>query len=178
MIISGYFIQNSTTLPTKHSVYCFVPLGILRKLFMLKSSDGLGPYQTCWQLSTLLNGKSLADPQSWTGIENVANLESDSTCLYISYDAQNVLLWILKASGVVEFQESIVEKKTLLAKQAKNLDTFFNKMAESFRSFGILPPELCEDRSFNCIEQTPDSSEEDNLAALRQRGREADPRPI
>ena len=118
-----------------------------------------------------------ADPQSWTGIENVANLESDSTCLYISYDAQNVLLWILKASGVVEFQESTVEKKTLLAKQAKNLDTFFNKVAESFRSFGILPPELCEDRSFNGIEQTPDSSEEDNLAALRQQGREVDPRP-
>ena len=118
-----------------------------------------------------------ADPQSWTGIENVANLESDSTCLYISYTAQNVLLWILKASGVVEFQKSIVEKKTLLAKQAKNLDAFFNEMAGSFRSFGILPPELCEDRSFNGIEQTPDSSEEDNFAALRQRGREADPRP-
>ena len=118
-----------------------------------------------------------ADPQSWTGNENVANLESDSTCLYISYDAQNVLLWILKPSGVVEFKENKVEKKTLLAKQAKNLDTFFNKMVESFRSFGILPPELCEDRSFNVIEQTPDSSEEDNFAALRQRGREADPRP-
>ena len=118
-----------------------------------------------------------ADPQSWTGIENVANLETDSTCLYISYDAQNLLLWILKASGVVEFQESIVEKKTLLAKQVKNLDAFFKKMSESFRSFGILPPELCEDRSFNGIEQTPDSSEEGNLAALRQRGREVDPRP-
>ena len=118
-----------------------------------------------------------ADPHSWTGIENVANLETDSTCLYISYDAQNVLLWILKASGAVEFRESIVEKKTLLAKQAKNLDAFFNKMSESFRSFGILPPELCEDRSFNGIEQTPDSSEEDNFAALRQQGREADPRP-
>ena len=118
-----------------------------------------------------------ADPQSWTGIENVANLETDSTCLYISYDAQNVLLWILKASGAVEFQESIVEKKTLLAEQVKNLDAFFNKMAESFRSFGILPPELCEDRSFNGIEQKPDSSEEDNFAALRQQGREVDPRP-
>ena len=66
-----------------------------------------------------------ADPQSWIGIKNVANLESDSTCLYLSYDAQNVLLWILKASGVVEFQESTVEKKTLLAKKAKNLDSFF-----------------------------------------------------
>ena len=118
-----------------------------------------------------------ADPQSWTGIENVANLESDSTCLYISYDEQNVFLWILKASGVVGFKGGSVEKETLYHKQAKNLDSFFNKVAESFRSFGILPPELCEDRSFNGIEQTPDSSEEDNLAVLRQRGREVDATP-
>ena len=118
-----------------------------------------------------------ADPQSWTGIENVAKLESDSTCLYISYDDQDVFLWILKEGGVVEFQGGTVEKKTLYTKQAKNLDTYFNNVAKSFRSFGILPSELCEDRSFNGIEQTPDSSEEDNLAVLRQRGREVDATP-
>ena len=50
-------------------------------------------------------------------------------------------------------------------------------MAESFRSFGILLPEVCEDRSFNGIEPKPDSSEEDNLVGLRQRGRKDDPRP-
>ena len=65
----------------------------------------------------------------------------------------------------------------MYTKQAENLDTFFDNVAESFRSFGILPLELCEDRSFNSIEQTPDSSEEDNLVVLRQRGREVDPRP-
>ena len=74
-----------------------------------------------------------ADPQSWTGIENVANLESCSTCLYISYDAQNVQLWILKAGGVVEFQESTVEKKILSTEQATHLNNFFNNVAESFR---------------------------------------------
>ena len=116
-----------------------------------------------------------ADPQSWTGIENVVNLESDSSCLYISYDAQNVLLWILKGNGVVEFRRSTVEEKTLYTKQAKNLDTFFNNLAGSFRSFGILPPELCEDRSFNGIEPTPDSSQEENLAVLRQGGAKDDP---
>ena len=73
-----------------------------------------------------------ADPQSWTGIENFANLESDSACLYISYDTQNVLLWILKASGVVEFRRSTVEKKILHAKQATHLDKSFNNVAESF----------------------------------------------
>ena len=117
--------------------------------------------------------KISADPQSWTGIENMAHLESDSACPYISYDAQNVSLRVLKTNGVVKFQESTVDKKTLITKQAFNLDTFFKNVAESFRSFGILPPELCEDRSFNGVEQT-DSSEEDNLAVLRQPGHEVD----
>ena len=117
------------------------------------------------------------DPQSWTAIENVAHLESDSTYLYISYDAQSVFLWILKANGVVELQVNTVEKTTLYTKQAKNLLSFFDSMAKSFRSFGILPPELCEDRSFNGIEETPDSSGDDEVAGLRQRGREVDARP-
>ena len=69
-----------------------------------------------------------------------------------------------------------MEKKTLYAKQAKNLDTFFNNVAEKFRSFGILSPELCEDRSFHGIEQTSDSSQDENLAVLRQEGGKVDPR--
>ena len=118
-----------------------------------------------------------ADPRSWTGIENVINLPSDSVCLYISYDAQNILLWILKPSGVVELRGNTVDKKALRSENAKNLDTFFDNLAKSCRSFGILPPEVCEDRSFNGIEATSDSSEEDNLASLQQRGRGDDPKP-
>ena len=117
------------------------------------------------------------DPKSWTGVENIANLElSDCNCLYVSYDDTSVLLWTLKASGVVDFRESTVKKKTLYAKRAKNLDTFFNNLAEKFRSFGFLSPELCEDRSFNGIEQTSDSSQDENLAVLRQEGGKVDPR--
>ena len=118
-----------------------------------------------------------ADPQSWTGTENVMNLQSDCVYLYISYDDQNVFLWILKASGVVELRETRVDKKTLCTKLSTNLDTFFDEMTESFRSFGILPPELCEDRSSNGIEPEPDSSWEENLAALRGGNGEVDPRP-
>ena len=75
-----------TTLPTKHSVSCFVTLEILTKPFMLKSWDDLmaAQYSVERQIS--------ADHRSWTGIENVINLPSDSACLYISYDAQNILL--------------------------------------------------------------------------------------
>ena len=118
-----------------------------------------------------------ADPRSWTGIENFINLPSDSACLYISYYAQNILLWILKPSGVVELRENTVDKKALRSENAKNLDTFFGNFAKSCRSFRILPPEVCEDRSFNGIEPTSDSSEEDNLASLQQRGRGDDPKP-
>ena len=70
-----------------------------------------------------------------------------------------------------------MDKKTLVTKGAKALDTFFDNLAKSFpRSFGILPPEVCEDRSFNGIEPAPDSSEEDNLDSSRQRGCGDDPR--
>ena len=68
-----------------------------------------------------------------------------------------------------------MDKKALVTKGAKHLDTFFDNLANSFRTFGILPPEVCEDLSFSGIEPTPDSTEEDNLASLRGRG--DDPRP-
>ena len=97
----------------------------------------------------------LAEPQSWTYNENVMQNETNCKCLYISYDSQEVSLWILKKSGAIHFRNIKVEEKALhtrLAKDASNLDEFFAIMAESFRSFGILPEEVCEDRSFNDIE--------------------------
>ena len=93
-----------------------------------------------------------ADPQSCTVVENVMKKESNSSCLYISYLPHTVFLWILKTSEVIQFRELNVDKKTLhtrLAKVAENLDEVFAIMAESFRNFGILPEEVCEDRSLN-----------------------------
>ena len=181
------FLKDNDDFGVLYSDKCNSPYKTLSSLFCASGNPKIALYveelRRARALSHLMAAQYSveqqisADPQSWIGIQNVANLESDSTCLYISYDAQSVQLWILKASGVVEFQESTMEKETLRAKHAKNLNTYFNKVAESFRSFGILPPELCEDRSFNGIEPTPDSSEEDNLAALREQGREVDPRP-
>ena len=114
-----------------------------------------------------------ADPQSWTGIENVMKKEGNCACLYISYSDQRVFLWILKASDVVSLRVIKVDEKTLrkkFRKIARNLDEFFAIMANSFRSFGILPEELCEDRSLNDIESELDSSQEENLETL-QRGK-------
>ena len=45
-----------------------------------------------------------ADPRSLTVVENVMKKESNCTCLYISYFDDTVFLWILKTSGVIQFQ--------------------------------------------------------------------------
>ncbi|KAL9960763.1 hypothetical protein ACROYT_G034263 [Oculina patagonica] len=122
-----------------------------------------------------------ANPQSWIGIENVMTKESNCTCLYISYHAQTVFLWILKTNGVISFRETEVKKNTLhrrLAKPAENLDEFFAIMAKSFRSFGILPEEVCEDRSLNDLEPAAsDSSQEESHAAMRHGKDEKNPEP-
>ena len=122
-----------------------------------------------------------ADPQSWIGIENVMTKQTNCTCLYISYLAQSVFLWILKTSGVISFRKKTVDKNTLyktLAHPAENLDEFFAIMAKRFRSFGILPEEVCEDRSLNDMEPAEtDSSQEESHAALRQGEDEENPEP-
>ncbi|KAL9979908.1 hypothetical protein ACROYT_G008426 [Oculina patagonica] len=118
-----------------------------------------------------------ANPQSWIGIENVMKKESNCTCLYISYIDRKLFWWILKTSGFIAFREKTVDKNTLYttAQPATNLDEFFAVMAKRFRGFGILPEEVCEDRSLNGIQSKPDSSQEESLPALRQGKNECDP---
>ena len=123
-----------------------------------------------------------AEPQSLTCNENVMQNETNCKCLYISYNFQEVSLWILKKSGAIHFRNIRVEEKTLhtrLAKDASNLDEFFAIKAESFRSFGILPEDVCEDRSFNDIEPEPKSKpchEESSETFWRGKGK-GDPKP-
>ena len=45
-----------------------------------------------------------ANSQSWIGIENIMRQESNCACLYISYYAQELFLWIIKTSGVIYFR--------------------------------------------------------------------------
>ena len=121
-----------------------------------------------------------ADPQSWTGIENVIRQEGNYACLYISYSDQKVFLWILKKSGAVFLRNFKVDKNTLhtrLGEVARNLDEFFAIMAKSFRTFGVLPEELCEDRSLHDNESKLDSSQEENFPTLRQGKGMNDPKP-
>ena len=60
-----------------------------------------------------------ADPKSSTGVENVMKKESNSTCLYISYSYRRVFLWILKTSGVIQFREIELDKRTLHTRLTK-----------------------------------------------------------
>ena len=121
-----------------------------------------------------------ADSQSWTGIENVMKNESNCTCLYISYDTQEVFLWLLEKSGAIHYRNMRVEEKTLhtrLAKVARNLDEFFAIMAESFRSFGISPEEVCEDRALNDTEPKLESRHDESLETFRRGKDKGDLRP-
>ena len=102
-----------------------------------------------------VKGQISADPQSWTGIENIMKKESNSSCLYISYHADDLFFWILKTSGIIHFRRIKVDEKLVRAGPVGKLDNFF---AKCFRSLGILGDEECEDRSLNDVE---------SLAALR-----------
>ena len=86
------------------------------------------------------------NPESWFGIETIVTKESNCAFLYISYYDRDVFLWLLKRNGDIFFREARVDEDTLRAEEVVDLDGVFQK---SFRSFGILPKQICEDRSLS-----------------------------
>ena len=104
-----------------------------------------------------------ADPQSWSRIKNIMKNESNCTCLYISYSAKIVSVWVLKTTGDIHFRIGEVNENTLRAELVVDLDGLFNK---SFRTFGILPREKCEDRSLD--DTVPISFHDESRATLRE----------
>ena len=143
------FLKDNDEIKVLYSDACNSPYRTLSNLFCAVGNPNKALYvEELGRARALLDlmatkysveKKISADPRSWTGIENVINLKSDSLCLYISYDVQNILLWILKPSGVVELRENTVDKKTLITKRAKNLDTFFDNLAKGQRRCGDDP---------------------------------------
>ena len=96
-----------------------------------------------------VKGQISADPQSWTGIENIMKKESNSSCLYIFYYANDLFFWILKTSGIIHFRRIKVDEKLVGAGLVGKSDDVFTKC---FRSLGILGDQECEDRSLNDVE--------------------------
>ena len=103
-----------------------------------------------------------ANPQTWTGLEEIVAKECDRTCLCVSYDCDSIYLWILKATGVRHFQ--MIKGDDLIAQEGlgQHLETFFD-----FRSLGILPEEFCEDQSLPSFQPESQSCEEDSPTSWR-----------
>ena len=102
-----------------------------------------------------------ADPETWSGIENIMKEESNSSCLYISYTTDDLFFWVLKTSGIIHFRRLTVDEKLVSAGPVGKLDDFF---AKCFRSSGILGDQECEDRSLNVVQSlaAPRLIEEDD----------------
>ena len=101
-------------------------------------------------------------PRMWAGIEDTVGKECNGTCLYVSYCACSINLWILKGSEITDFQRK--KGMDLLAREgsSKDLKKFFD-----FRSFCILPEELCEDGSLHDFQPESKSWEEDSHEGWR-----------
>ena len=76
--------------------------------------------------------------------------------------------WILSASGAMHFRMTNGKKVIAHDGIREDLNEFLN-----FRSLGILPEELCEDRSLNCFEEEAGSCEEDSHESPRIPGQES-----
>ena len=85
-----------------------------------------------------------ANPRTWASLVGIAGKEFNRTCLYISYFSDNIYLWILKEAKITTFQ--VIKGNDIIPHEglSQHLEEFFD-----FRSFGILPEELCEDRSLH-----------------------------
>ena len=113
-----------------------------------------------------------ADPHTWVSIEQIVKKESNCTCLYISYSSCRVLLWILKPSGIMHFRQvhACNVQEGSAVRNFSDLDEFIAR--GSFRSFGILPGEHCENRSLSDVQMKDQSSAEDSHEPLRKNDQE------
>ena len=102
------------------------------------------------------------NPESCFRIEEIVNKESNCAFLYISYYDRDVFLWLLNTNGDIFFRKATVDEDTLRAELVVDLDGVFQK---NFRSFGILPKQICEDRSLS--ETMPISLHDEGQATLR-----------
>ncbi|XP_020632511.1 tetratricopeptide repeat protein 28-like [Orbicella faveolata] len=113
--------------------------------------------------------KISANPRTWVGLEGIVAKECNRTCLFVSYHCRSIHLWTLKATGVTHFQ--MIKGSDLIAQEGlgEHLETFFD-----FRSFGVLPEELCEDQSLHSFQIESQSCEEDSQAGWRIRDESKD----
>ena len=109
-----------------------------------------------------LENKISAHRRTWADLEGIVSKECNRTCLYVSYSHCRIYLWILKVGRVTHFQE--IKANDLISREglSKHLDEIFN-----FRRFGVLPEELCEDRSLHSFQPESKACEEDKHEGSR-----------
>ena len=95
------------------------------------------------------------NPRKRGVLEGIAGKDCSRTCMYVSYHIDSIYLWILKAGRVADFQR--IKGNDIITQEgcSQRLEEFFD-----FRSFGILPEEICEDRSLHSSQRESKSREE------------------
>ena len=106
--------------------------------------------------------KLAANPRTWAGIEGIAGKGCNGTCLYVLYCHCTIYLWIVKGSGITHVQRNKANDLIALEGLNHHLGEFFD-----FRRFGILPEELCEDRSLHSFQPESKSHEEESNEGWR-----------
>ena len=106
-----------------------------------------------------------ANPQTWSGIENIMDRDRNCSCLYVSYSSDRMYFWILKRGGLTHFRQ--IKGKEIITYEGfvKNLDGYF--ATKSFRSFGKSSTELRKDESLNAIQGRSNSCEDDSHEGFR-----------
>ena len=85
--------------------------------------------------------------QSCPAVERILVEGINCTCLYIAYFSDSIFLWVLKPDEMVFFRRLATNGRVHDGSLIASLDTFFASDV-LFRTFHILPPEHCEDRSW------------------------------
>ena len=86
------------------------------------------------------------NPRSWFNIERTQTKESNCSCLYISCNHHQLLLWVIKPNKTIHFRLKDVNDHFGNKKESRPVDKIFNDII--FRKFYFqLTQAHCEDRS-------------------------------
>ena len=108
------------------------------------------------------------NPPSWADVERILKIESNCSCLYISYVGQIMLLWVLTGYGLMHF--CYIDVNECFVNKGLERDANHVFSGESFRRLNVLSQEQCEDRSLSFVkasDSTREPAEEGSLTAYR-----------
>ena len=121
------------------------------------------------------------NPQESDDFERIMKKEIKCNCLYISYFAHSLFLWVLKENKPILFRTTDVNEGFLNKGSKRNVDEIFGEES-ALRRFHVLNQGDCEDRSLfpSDASSTGQSSLQVNMAAVRlvEEESEEDQQPV